>query len=215
MLCSKCNERIRPVVVFDIDGVLGDYHGFFQDFAEGYLDQKFNESAYDGSEPHRDWYGRQGVSVEVFRTMKVAFRQGSYKRTMPPHRRVIQTVHKTKSKGAEIWLCTQRPYLSFDNIDHDTRAWLDRHGVPFDYMLYHEEKYDQLEQRVSKHRVVAIVDDTPEMYDEASRVFGEDIPILYKGIYNRAVTRPTEAGGPNELWQQIRERIEHWERMNG
>lgn len=215
MLCSKCSERIRPVVVFDIDGVLGDYHGYFQDFAEGYLGKKFTEPAYDGTEPHREWYGRQGVSFEVFRTMKVAFRQGSYKRVMPPYRRVIQVVQKAKAKGAELWLCTQRPYLSFDNIDHDTRAWLTRHGVPFDYMLYHEEKYEELEQRVSIHRVVAITDDTPEMYDEASRVFGKEVPILYKGIYNRGVKRPTEAAGQNELWQLIRARIEHWERMYG
>lgn len=215
MLCSQCSEHIKPVVVFDIDGVLGDYHGYFHDFAEGYLGRKLTAPAYDGSEPHREWYRAQGVSVDEFRTMKLAFRQGSYKRTMPPYRRVMQVVHKAKSRGAEIWLCSQRPYLSFDNIDRDTRAWLDRHGVPYDYMLYHEEKYQQLEQRVTIHRVVAIIDDTAEMYDEAERVFGDATPILYKGIYNRAIERPNEVGGANELWITIRERIEHWERMYG
>lgn len=212
MLCSRCNEIIKPVVVFDIDGVLGDYHGHFHDFAEGYLGVKLTESAYDGTEPHREWYRHQGVTVEEFRTMKLAFRQGSMKRTMPPYRRVIQIVQKCRAKGAELWLCTQRPYMSLDNIDRDTRAWLDRHGVPFDYMLYHEEKYAQLEKRVDKERVVAIVDDTAEMYDHAEDIFGEAVPILYKGIYNRNIKRPNELGGANELWQEIRSRIETWER---
>lgn len=215
MQCSHCSERIRPIAVFDIDGVLGDYHGHFENYAEGYLGRKLPTPTYDGSEPHREWFRTRGVDPVEFRAMKLAFRQGSLKRTMPPYRKVIQTVHKAKAKGAEIWLATQRPYLRMDNIDPDTRWWLESNNVPFDYMIYDEVKYQELEARVDNARVVSIVDDTPEMYDDAKSIFGETIPILYQSIYNRGVKRPNEAGGPVELWQTIRDRIESWERMYG
>ena len=50
MLCTSCSAVIRPVVAFDLDGSLGDYHNHFLNFAEGYLDRWIVYGKIDGQQ---------------------------------------------------------------------------------------------------------------------------------------------------------------------
>jgi hypothetical protein len=118
-------------------------------------------------------------------------------------------------RGAELWLTTTRPYLRLDNVDPDTRWWIEKHEVPFDYMLYDECKYQELARRVDRARVVAVVDDLDEMYDDADAVFGPGVPILYKTQFNSGVVRPTIAANGRDLWNEINRRLETYERHYG
>lgn len=217
MLCSRCSARVKPIIAFDIDGTLGDYHGHIADFASAYLGREIPRSDFDGSIPHREWFKKQGVQPREFREIKLAYRQGGMKRSMPHWPDRIELLQKLKrdSMQVELWLTTTRPYMRMDNIDPDTRFWLDRWNVPYDFLLYDETKYQELAQRVDRSRVIAIVDDVDEMYDDAEALFGRQVPILLRCNYNREVHRPNLAHGPSALWEIISRRLEDYERNNG
>jgi len=192
LLCSSCHGTVKPVVALDIDGTLGDHHGHFQQFAENYVarflgpDVHVNNSeccyagwCVPGDEPpvdnprerypydieFSDWLG---MSKDVYRETKLAYRQGGMKRRMPVHEGASELVKNLRNAGAEVWLCTTRPYLRLDNIDPDTREWLRRHDIGYDGLIYGEDKYHQLAEIVGPERVVGVLDDLPEMFDEAA-----------------------------------------------
>lgn len=174
MLCSKCREVVKPVVAVDIDGTIGEYHGHFLEFAEGWLGRERNPTIplFDGRTHFNSWFCTVfDVSVEVFRECKLAYRQGGAKRTMPIYPDAKLMIDSFREAGAEVWITTTRPYLRMDNIDPDTREWLDRHGIQYDGLIYDKEKYAMLADRVGADRVVAVVEDLPYKIEEAQNVF--------------------------------------------
>lgn len=105
---------------------------------------------------------------------------------------------KLKELGCEVWVATTRPYLRLDNVDPDTREWLRRNDIQYDYMIYGDDKYEQLSQLTQAGRVVGVLEDLPEQYETAERLGLH--PILAVGhhnmrfVYERAVARnPTNS----------------------
>jgi hypothetical protein len=64
--------------------------------------------------------------------------------------------------GAQVWLCTTRPYLKMDNTDADTRHWLRRNIIKCDGITYGPHKYRDLLRNVDREDVLAALDDLPE-----------------------------------------------------
>lgn len=189
MLCSKCGDPIRPIVSIDIDGTMGDYHKHFLKFAMGYMGRTDHGvdaylNTFTGQMPMRDWFCNLfEVDVRTFRDIKLAYRQGGQKRNMPMRPWASNFTNILKER-AEIWLTTTRPYLRLDGVDPDTRFWLHNNMIYYDHLLYHEEKYSVLAQRVDKRRVVAVVDDLHEELVNANREFG-DVGIMYRTQHNK------------------------------
>jgi phosphoglycolate phosphatase-like HAD superfamily hydrolase len=218
MLCSNCNNMVRPVVAVDIDGTLGDYHGHFLRFALSYFgldnDQLFTMSMYrnmyNGVEPFRTycqhWFA---CTAEEYRAAKLAYRQGGMKRSMPIFNGAKALCRNINSWGAELWVTTTRPYLSLDTIVPDTVEWLDRHKIAYHGMLFDEDKYAQLSERVDPERVVLVLDDLREMCEAAASEFGEGVPVLAANPYNEAVKWPVIANVSN-AWPIAHERLEEW-----
>jgi FMN phosphatase YigB (HAD superfamily) len=205
---------IKPVVAIDIDGTLADYHDHFMNFAIGWLgwgSQKPRGSfAYDGSEPHREWFVRtMDVDVSTFRAIKLAFRQGGMKRTMPEYKESAETIHFIKNLGAEVWLTTTRPWERFDRVDPDTRHWLSEREIEFDGLIYDDNKMAALAERVDPDRVVAVVDDLIEVLEEAHQLFDSATTILRRTIHNRGVSWPHE-GYMGDIRMWIDESITSW-----
>lgn len=174
MLCSHCSERIKPVVAVDIDGTLADYHGHMWNFACDYFGKYGRPfKSYDiHLSDLGGWYEEvMDITREQYRAMKLAFRQGGLKRSMPIFIGAQALCWAIRDAGAELWITTARPYLSLDNIVPDTVEWLRRHEIEYDGMLFHEDKYKQLAERVDPQRVVAVFDDLPEMVDAANLYF--------------------------------------------
>jgi hypothetical protein len=169
--CSRCSETVRPVVAIDIDGTLGDYHGHFEEFAEQWLGRERFGSAYDGDLSHGEWFERAfGVDRTTFRAIKLAFRQGGFKRFMPvfPHARPL--VNSLRDL-AEVWLTTARPWDRFDRVDPDTREWLRRGGFEYHGLLYSDDKMAALAERVDPERVVFVLDDLRDVLERATSFF--------------------------------------------
>ena len=187
MLCSSCSEIIRPVVAVDIDGTLGDYHGHFIDFAEQYVGRELYRT-YTGSTSFRIWFWTANhIGTDEFRAIKLAYRQGGMKRSMPVYEGAQALLDEIISHDAELWLTTTRPYLSLDTVIPDTVEWLTRNGMgDYDGMLFDEDKYAKLMDRVDERRIVAIVDDLPEMIEEANHLTGRNVGILVGTRWNEA-----------------------------
>lgn len=217
MQCSNCGGLVRPVVAIDIDGTLGDYHDHFIDFAAEYIGAergmikraKRYEGGVEGSFfvhvancfdlSRRDW-----------EDIKLAYRQGAQKRSMPVFAGASDLAGSCRDAGAEVWVTTTRPYLRLDGIDPDTRFWLKRHGIEYDGLLYDEDKYRRLAERIDPDRVVAVIDDLPEQFVEANKAFGDGTAILRGTKWNTAVGLVPRAGDLNMAAQEIMRRIEAW-----
>jgi uncharacterized HAD superfamily protein len=217
VLCSNCSQIIKPVVAIDIDGTLGDYHTHFLKFTHQYLavpeDKKI--TTYDGTGKMSNWFTRTyGVDIRVFRDVKLAYRTGGQKRSMPVYTGARHMTKVLSDMGAEIWLTTTRPYLRLDSVDPDTRFWLKHHDITFDHLLYDDDKYDVLANRVDSRRVVAVLDDQTEELVVAARNFGRDTCLLAANWYNRVEHRtwPKEQVCLNLdiALDRIYKRVEEW-----
>lgn len=177
MKCTDCGRPVRPVVAIDIDGTLGDYHAHFIRFSEDWLGQPL---------PNYDFEVNCGLTTYTWRQIKLAYRQGGMKRTMPPLGRPGLMSLAIARTGAEIWVTTTRPYNRLDNIDPDTQEWLRRNGVAYDYVIYDPDKYEELAQLVGADRVVAVLEDLPNQAERASRLFGAGAVVLRHNGYSNA-----------------------------
>ena len=214
MRCSDCSLPVRPVVAIDIDGTLGDYHGHFLRFAENWLGRQRSTDTwwpYDGGESFSDWFiATYRTDITTFRKIKLAYRQGGMKRTMPIFNGAADLVGEMRERGAEVWLTTTRPWERFDRVDPDTREWLRRHGIEFDGLLFHEDKLAELADRIDPSRVVAVLDDQVEEL-RAARALGWT-GILAESPFNRGVLwSGARASGPLVAARIIDKLITYWE----
>lgn len=150
---------LAPVVGLDIDGTLADYYEHFKWFAELYTQRELT----------LDWSATAEFSEallldkNVYRDIKLAYRQGGMKRSIPPlDEGVGSLILQLRSEGLQVWICTTRPWNRLDNIDPDTQFWIQRNLGRVDGVIYGDEKYEDLIDIVGKERIVGIVDDLPE-----------------------------------------------------
>lgn len=153
-----------PVVGIDIDGTLGDYHGHFIKFAEMWIGRQL-PSAEDVN-PALPFSRFLGISKPIYRQIKLAYRQGGMKRSMPCYPGARELTVGLRRAGCEVWICTSRPFNQLGNVDSDTRHWLRRNGIQYDNVLWGERKYISLRQ-MAGDRVVAILEDLPKMVEQS------------------------------------------------
>lgn len=172
----------KPVVALDLDGTLGNYHLHFLRFAEGWLGRPMPDPQLntDGV-PLYSW---MGVSKRTYRECKLAYRQGGMKRSMPCYEGAPELARYIRRRGAEVYICTTRPYLRLDNIDPDTRHWLRRNRIQYDGVIFGEHKYRQLRDLVGP-KVLMVMDDLPEMLAQAETALPGATPVIRSQPYNR------------------------------
>lgn len=190
----------------DIDGTLGDYYGHFFRFAEGWLG-KVVDMDYDTRVP---MYRHLEVSKTTYRQCKLAYRMGGLKRSMPPVAWAPGMTRLLRLWGADVWICTTRPYLSHDNIDSDTRHWLRRNRFACQGVIWGENKYKELARTVGRERIVTVLDDLPEMCTQAINLGIE--PVFALRMHNRHEAYPFDqvAETEEETLLALKVRLEHW-----
>lgn len=157
-------KPMRPVVAIDIDGTIGEYHDHFIEFAEKWVGHPIPRK-YDGSMPFNKWCG---MSKERYRKCKLAYRRGGLKRSMPLYPGARGLSVAVRKKGALLVVCTTRPFLALEAIDDDTRVCLRRNGFQYDNIIHGEHKYRELVLQYGKDRIVMVLDDLPEMLEQAA-----------------------------------------------
>lgn len=214
MKCTECNKEVKPVVAIDIDGTMGMYHKHFLEYAADYLNKRY-QMHYVGNQPFKEWFcTTYKVSFDTWHDIKLAYRQGGMKRTMPMYKDADTLCYEIKNAGAELWVTTTRPYIRHDNIDPDTRHWLDRHHIPYDYLIYDGHKYRNLKHLVGPGRVCAVLDDLGEELLEAQKLFGDNVPILRMNEYNKAFQYNPRAMSLPMAGRLIQDRIKEWRKRN-
>ena len=152
---------LAPVIALDIDGTLGDYYEHFRWFAELYL-QRPVSADWDLAQTS-EFSDALGLEKHVYRDIKLAYRQGGMKRSLPAFEAVGDMVKILRaSHGIQVWICTTRPWQRLDNIDPDTQFWINRIMGKVDGVIYGEEKYEDLIDIVGKDRILGVIDDLPE-----------------------------------------------------
>lgn len=207
MLCSKCSEPVLPIVALDIDGTLGNYHGHLWSFMCGYFGRDL-PVGWTGNPP--DWEEFLGLTKAEYREVKLAFRQGGLKRTMPPYDGAVWLSHSAHEMGAEVWITTTRPWMRLDSVDPDTREWLGRNGIYYDRLLYDDDKYKKLAELVDLHRVAFVLDDLPEMYDQADACFSPGVVYLRQNTHNLAYHRPFKVDDLKGAHEVMERKLRNW-----
>jgi hypothetical protein len=178
----RTNGEGKPVVALDIDGTLGDFHSHFLWFAAHWLGKPMPYAT--DINPGLRLHKFMGVTLREYRECKLAFRQGGVKRWMPCYEGASELVTALRRAGAEVWICTTRPYLRLDSIDPDTREWLRRNKMKYDAILYGDDKYREL-WRQAGPRVAGVLEDLPELWKEARMLFPGALVCLREQPYNR------------------------------
>lgn len=210
MKCTDCQQTLKPVVALDIDGTLADYHRHFFNFAQQWLgwsqETRMVWDRYPGTPSLSEF---MEIDKRTYREIKLAYRQGGMKRSMPVYADAQLLTHNLRAAGAEIWVTTTRPYLRLDNIDPDTREWLGRNGISYDHLLYDEDKYTRLAQLVNPDRVVAVLDDQWQQVAMAGALF-PGCDFLRKTQYTRAFHHEREIGSLAQATMLFPQMVQHW-----
>jgi hypothetical protein len=178
----------KPVVALDVDGTLGDYHGHFTRFARDWTGRPLPLPA--DVNPGLPLHKHLGMSKRLYRECKLAYRRGGLKRSMPCYEGASELTRHMRRSGAQVWICTTRPYLRFDGIDPDTRHWLRRNGIQWDGVLFGERKLRDLVTSVGRESVMLVADDLPEVIAEATRILPFAARVLRDQPYNRHYMDP-------------------------
>lgn len=155
-----------PVIALDIDGTSGDHHGHFTRFAEAWTGKPMPPVDEFTGGVH--FSKHLGISRATYNQVKLAYRQGGLKRSMPVYEGIGEFTRHVRRQGVQVWICTTRPYLRLDNIDPDTRHWITKRArMQYDAILYGPHKYRDLVRAVGRDRVLVVYDDLPEMIEQA------------------------------------------------
>lgn len=211
VLYDPMRQALRPVVGLDIDGTSGEYHDHFIKFAEGWLGKDIPRG-YDGSVNLAQWCG---IAKTTYRRVKLAYRQGGLKRSMPVNYYAREFTVELRKRGALVVICTTRPYLSLEAVEADTRHWLRRNGIQHDGVITGEHKYRELVRTFGRRRVISVVDDLPEMLSQAneSGVTGYLVNQPYNQPPHPKPWNGLRVDDLEEAAAEIMAEIEEWEKV--
>lgn len=170
--------------------------------------------------PPNPWDGRGEMEDYLkltkaqYREAKLAYRQGGNKRWAPIYEDANKVVDAVHDNDAELWVATTRPWMRLDNIDPDTRYWLDAHDIRYDGLIYGEDKYFQLAERVEYERIVLVIDDL-KVQLEAAHNLGLDAWQVSRYHNSNHTARWYPRGHLYQAPELIRTKIELWKKSYG
>jgi len=168
------------------------------------------ECDWDGAGDFEAWLG---LSKDQWRQAKLAYRQGGQKRFMKAYHSALSSLHSL-GQQADIWIASNRPWQRLDNVDGDTRWWLERQGVQFKGLLFGDDKYGDLVEIVDPNRILGVVEDLPDQFDRA-----KDLGLPVWQIARQHNSHPTQERRPraniNEVQMGITLDLVRWDNETG
>lgn len=209
---------LAPVIGLDIDGTSGDHHNHFTWFAELWLGRPLPPvTEYAGDV---QFHKHLGISRETYNKIKLAYRQGGMKRSMPVYDGIGDFTRHVRACGVQVWICTTRPYLNLSNIDPDTRHWVEKRAkMQYDGILYGPHKYRDLVKAVGRDRVLCVYDDLPKMVEQAVSL---GVPAYLRvQPYNVGWAIPVSSGrwgrvgSVRDMMYRFGEELKRWKEEHG
>lgn len=162
------SPQSRPWIGIDIDGTLGDYHAHFLRCAEMFLQREMPDPK--AINPLLPLHRHMGVPKSKYREIKMAYRQGRWKRSMPVYPYAREMTVDIRKAGARVAICTTRPFNQLGEVDADTRWWLRHHGIQHDFVIWGAHKYRDFIREVGYGKIVAVVDDELEQAERCHKL---------------------------------------------
>ena len=133
----------KNVVAIDIDGVLAQYPEGFMDFIREQTGMKFinfvqKGDLYDDLAPFFDG------DYKAVKDLKHAYRSSGAKANLPMVEGASLALHDLRQMGYSIVLLSARPYKEYPRIFADTIEWLNKNDIPYDAILWDENKEDRI-----------------------------------------------------------------------
>jgi hypothetical protein len=217
MRCKSCGSLTgAPVIISDIDGTLAIWEDHFIGFLKLWLPPSEAEnldSRMIGWSGDGEFSDHLELDKATYRQAKLQFRQGGYKRWMPAYAGAASMTATAKLMGASVWITTTRPWLSLDNIDPDTRHWLARNGIAYDHLIFSDDKYEAILERVGASVIVAAFENEKA---EVERGFELGLPMVQRSTNWNAPPMPLAPNISNlfEGARMIEQRLDDYWRAN-
>jgi uncharacterized HAD superfamily protein len=154
------------VVGVDIDGVLADYPRSFVEFVNSKLGTCYRVEDVRGY----DVYSQLGLSPEIGQQLKDEYRQTGQKRYIPLCEGAKDFLQWLKSCGYAVVLLTSRPYEQYKRILPDTMEWLRDNDLPYDAILFAQDKMERLLKVFGTKRIEFFVDDVAKYANDIARL---------------------------------------------
>jgi hypothetical protein len=144
------------IVGIDVDGVLGEYHDYFVQFA------KTRGHAFDDF-----WELKKALPTIVYEQLKSEYRQSGWKADMPVRKGAVELTHKLKEMGYQIVILTARPYKEYSRIYPDTLSFLNKNDIKFDAIIWDEQKHIKIINKFPNMEFM--IEDTPSIARDVAR----------------------------------------------
>lgn len=178
-MADSCYGK-NNIVGVDIDGVLADYPRSYIEFMNQELGANFsceNVTNYDIG-------AHFGIPRNQAIQLKDKYRQTGQKRFIPVIEGAREFLQTLKDAGFTVVLLTARPYDEYKRMYADTVLWLKDNELPFDSLIFNEDKEAYLLKHFGTENVKFFVDDAS----------GNANLISDAGVKCYLINRPYNAG---------------------
>lgn len=149
----------RPVAAFDLDGVLAEYPGPWLRFLEVQLGNRY--ASVDDA--------KDLLPPDEYEDLKTSYRASGLKRTAPgPALGSTAVPGAFRDAGWGVVILSARPAWKVGRVHSDTLGWLEDHGVPYDALLFDEDKGVKAARSIPNLRFMA--EDDPGHAREVARL---------------------------------------------
>lgn len=155
---ERIRDFIQPdkkIVGVDIDGVLAEYPLSFLNFVNKELGTSYTieqVKAYNIAEC-------LGLPLEQVMELKHKYRETGQKRFIPLCSGAREFLVWLEAQGYAIVLLTSRPFDKYKRILPDTMEWLLINDLPYDALMFDENKNERLLKEFGPERLAFFVDD--------------------------------------------------------
>lgn len=189
----------RKVVGVDIDGILADYPRSMVDFMNTTKCRdlvpglkEYGVFPCSGITSY-DIFTDFGIDRETAKQVKHYYRETGYKRYIPAYGDAKDFLTTLRDKGYVIALVTSRPYQEYNRIFADTMTWLDNNELPYDVVLWAEDKGAKLVEEFGTENIEFFVDDVADyansVADRGIRTYLMDKTYNRDSKLNKEITR--------------------------
>jgi uncharacterized HAD superfamily protein len=150
------HDTDRPIAIIDIDGVLADYPASFVQYVNR---QRGVRADYDGTYDNLV----AGMSrIDVVRWKNRYREEGFEGEHVMPTVDAREFMGQMRALGYFLCVVTARPYATYKRMFADTLQWFTKHDIPFDAIIFHEDKQTFVLSLIDRHKQVKFaVEDHP------------------------------------------------------